>query len=509
MGLTVHIQEHAFVSTAKPFLITLPSLIIYIAGMCLSPAIVHAAETGKTSLRLLFAGDILLSRGVERQLNRNPPAFVRALNPTFSTADLVVGNLEGAVGPPEGCCSSELQPCFPIRAEFIPLLRKAGFGAIGLANNHCGDMGRAAEGTTHSILETAGILPLTYEDSPRFIRFGDLTVALIALSMFPGRDEPPIHVPDTLLRQKLRIAKNLANIVIVYAHWGNEFLDWPDRKQRHTAKWLIQNGTDLIVGHHPHVIQKPELIDGKPVFFSLGNLVFDQKYPSTREGLLADCLIREGTLTCSAISTRTPTGSTLPVIGGIDAVSKKTLSGFVFKIPRQLEVNGVTIKPRNPGTGKNSPGFLLDGSRNGNTIWTTRHAKIVSLEKMQITTLKNADASSRSDSGLNKPSEYLFTLERHYSPLDHEHGLRPCVYEARQDALAPAWRGSALAWPLIDAAFLPGQKDVLCALHRRDSFLVPHPRSDETRIAAYRWNGFGFSGISDQQAIDSCRDFFQ
>jgi poly-gamma-glutamate synthesis protein (capsule biosynthesis protein) len=94
----------------------------------------------------------------------------------------------------------------------------------------------------------------------------------------------------------------------------------------------------------------------------------------------------------------------------------------------------------------------------------------------------------------------LLSLERHPSSIDNEVGLRPYVYAVGGNGLIARWRGSALAWPLLDA--VATSNGVLCALHRGDSFLVSNPQTGGTRIAAYRWNGFGFSGI-DSPAVCS------
>jgi poly-gamma-glutamate synthesis protein (capsule biosynthesis protein) len=102
----------------------------------------------------------------------------------------------------------------------------------------------------------------------------------------------------------------------------------------------------------------------------------------------------------------------------------------------------------------------------------------------------------------------LFALEQHYSPIDREDGPRPYVYEVRASGLVARWRGSALAWPLLDAALLPGGDGVLCALHRRDSFIQLEPGAAGVRTAAYRWNGFGFSGVEDPGILARCRALF-
>jgi poly-gamma-glutamate synthesis protein (capsule biosynthesis protein) len=497
MDLTFRVREFACMSPAKSILML---LLVAAAAPFLLVAFTHGAfhggEDSQTEVRLLFAGDILLSRGVERELIHNPQSFSRALQSTLSGADWAIGNLEGAVGSPDDCAESAGQsPCFAIRDEFIPLLREAGFKAMGLANNHSSDLGQTGIRATRRLLAQNDMQALTYEESPHFIRTAGHTIGLISLSMIPGRGQGAVDVPGIGLRQKLRVARSLSNLVVVYIHWGSEFLDWPERKQRQAADWFINNGADIIVGHHPHLVQKPECLHGKPVFYSLGNLVFDQKYPSTKEGLLADCRISGGTVSCTGLPTRTPAGSILPAIGGADTDAEKVYSGCVFRLSPGLMVSGITLRPENSSKGGNPSGFLLEAVHEGKVLWKTGHAKIVSIEPMKV--------------GGPQPAEYLFTLERHFSPMDGEEGLRPCVYEARPDSLVPKWRGTALAWPLLDAAFLPGAGGILCAEHRGDSFIALEPESKETRIAAYRWKGFGFSGINDTEVIRSCRDFFQ
>jgi len=74
--------------------------------------------------------------------------------------------------------------------------------------------------------------------------------------------------------------------------------------------------------------------------------------------------------------------------------------------------------------------------------------------------------------------------------------------------LIARWRGSALAWPLIDAQISPADKKVLCALHRGDSFIKLDKSVKNTRIGAYKWNGFGFKGISDSIACKACEELY-
>ncbi len=125
---------------------------------------------------------------------------------------------------------------------------------------------------------------------------------------------------------------------------------------------------------------------------------------------------------------------------------------------------GVTLRavpaiPRKfDGKGKIS----LEALQDGKSRWTTRPTELLAVDAGRL---------AWPDS-----PEMLVTLERHPSSLDHEQSPRPYVYEVTSRGLVARWRGTALAWPLIDAALLPGETGVLCALHRGDSYLVPDPR---------------------------------
>ena len=230
----------------------------------------------QTELRLLFTGDISLSRQVRAEIDRTGRFPWDGFIALFHAADFVAGNLEGAVGKPEECLPApDAAPCFDIPATLVPLLAKAGFRAMGVANNHSGDLGPPGREATAQALRDAGIDALSFADSPRFLSLGGHTIAVVALSAVTGRDGTRVEIPSTELRQKLRLARNLSELVVVFVHWGSELLDWPSVEQRHAAEWLVRNGAGLIVGHHPHVVQAAECVGGKPVFFSLGNHLFD------------------------------------------------------------------------------------------------------------------------------------------------------------------------------------------------------------------------------------------
>jgi len=464
---------------------------ILILGCLLAPILAGGQQ--EPEVRMLFTGDILLSRQVRREIELTGRSPWGSFENLFRGATWVAGNLEGAVGAAEDCIPTDSgSPCFDIPASMIPLLSKAGFRAVGMANNHSSDLGSAGRAATREALRTAGLEALSFENSPLFTTLGSHNVAIIALSAVPGRDGSRIEIPSTALRQKLRLARSLAELVIVYIHWGSELLDWPDAGQRDAAGWLIRNGVDLIVGHHPHVVQTPECVLGRPVFFSLGNHVFDQKYPDTKEGLIADCRIRHSVLSCYGISTSTSPGSAMPQLSPASAsAGSGDLRTCSVNLPRPVTVNGFALRGRMTDDGDGKRMYVIEGTREGSRSWRSAALPLLSAEAGKL-------------AGSNGP-EHLFTLEERPSSIDGEEGVRPYVYEAFAGGLVARWRGSALAWPLLDAKLLSEGDGVLCALHRRDSFLVQQPKATGVRTAAYRWNGFGFSGIDDASVLARCR----
>ncbi len=432
--------------------------------------------------RILWTGDILLSRQVETALAGGQGSPWQAWRTLFAEADWVAGNLEGAVGRAEDCREAA-SPCFPITAARLPLLVQAGFQGLSVENNHAWDLGETGRQATLANLRDQGLLALDYETSPHFLDIHGIQVAVVALNLVGGPAHHAQALSDVAVRQKLRLARALSGLVIVSVHWGTEFLEWPSTAQREAAAWLVGEGADLVIGHHPHVVQPPEAVAGHPVFFSLGNHLFDQKYPATRQGLVADCRIVGGSLSCQGIASVSEPGSgiTRP-----DGVRTYDLPKVALHVP--LACGGYELRAI-PDPSRRDGAFRLAGYRDGRKCWESPLRRFASVETAR----------------LDGREDFLVSLEWHASVLDHETALRPYVYQVTPRGLVARWRGTALAWPLLDARVLPGDEGILAALHRGDSFLTPGAGAGRRRVAAYRWNGFGFSGVEDPELQRRCR----
>ncbi len=439
-------------------------------------------------VRILFVGDILLSRNVKTEIEVRHTFPWDSLKSQFDSYNLVVGNLEGAVGDPSvQVQSGDPSPVFGIDSLHIPLLSQAGFNVITLENNHSKDFGEVGKSQTIETLRHNQIAPVYLDNSPQFFTVKGVVIGVVTLNIVLSKDSSKNQVPSIEIKQKLRLARNLAKIVIVSIHWGSELLEWPNKEQRDIAKWLVKNGADLIIGGHPHVVQKPELVDGKPVFFSLGNHLFDQKYPQTKEGLMVEIQIKKGAFTCTGIKTHTGTHSFYPVVSG----NVKFDFNSINLNNNALTNNGITIRPISVSNNQDQK-IVLEGVKEGKRIWNTPPMSIITLTSGK----------------LDGKNEYLFALEKHYSSLDGEIALRPYVYTVNNSGISARWRGSGLAWPLLDAQLSLEDNKILCVLHRGDSFINPGKSLNAKRLATYQWNGFGFSGINDSLKCESCLKMF-
>ncbi|HEX7919237.1 MAG TPA: CapA family protein [Gemmatimonadales bacterium] len=436
-------------------------------------------------VRLLFTGDILLSREVAVEMRATGRSPWGAIAPFLSAADWTGGNLEGAFGPDRDCRTAPDAPCFAFPDSTARLLARAGFDALSVENNHAADLGAAGRLHTREVLAAAGVMGADFAHSPAFIRVGERTIALIAVDLIPGADSAVQAIPSVALSQKLRLARTLADLVVVSVHWGRELTEWPSKEQQDAAEWLVEQGADLIVGHHPHVIQPPDCIHGHPVFYSLGNHVFDQRDPVTKLGLLADCTIGDDRLRCAGVGTTTRRGSAVPVLA--DTMPSAPLGGCAPRLHSPLVMDGYQIRPEPWSPTTEGRGLVLEGRKEGMRPWRSRRVDVVAMETGLAT-----------DSG----PPLLLTLERHPSEMDGEVALRPHVYDVGPRGLIAKWRGTALAWPLVDAVL--DDRGELCALHRGDSFLRPDPATKVTRTLHYRWNGFGFSATKDSAKNATC-----
>ena len=235
-------------------------------GLLLLTACQHPPEE---CLSIAFTGDVLLDRGVRQQIQRGGVEDLFAsVAPLFHQMNATVINLEC----PVTSVRSPLHKKYIFRAEprWMEELVKAGISHAALANNHTMDQGRSGLTDTYQHLLSAGITPIGYGNTssescqPVVIKKGKIKVALFNSVTLPLENWVYLENDPGICQQTTEeIEEEIKNF-----------------KQAHR---LVRAGADAIIGHHPHVTQKEEYFNGKPIFYSLGNFVFDQRKPETSQ----------------------------------------------------------------------------------------------------------------------------------------------------------------------------------------------------------------------------------
>jgi poly-gamma-glutamate synthesis protein (capsule biosynthesis protein) len=242
------------------------------------------------SLTIALCGDIILGRRVAEYIGASTLVdYLGGVAPAWGDADVVIGNLEGP-------CVSMAKPINGPLPELILYagagrieeLASAGFLAVTLANNHILDCGPLGLKETIQALRRAGFyyagagMNLAEALQPAFIPVGDVTVGLVSFCYGPpaGKSSPGAAPCDFKSMQKgLQAARAGADVVIAALHDGLEYSDVPPARTRGRFHFLAENGADIVMGHHPHVLQGLEWWNGVPILYSLGDLLSDNSLP--------------------------------------------------------------------------------------------------------------------------------------------------------------------------------------------------------------------------------------
>jgi len=251
------------------------------------------AQSSTETNSLIFLGDILLARNVEILMKNNGDKypFAGVDFDSFSNNPLVFGNFEAAV-PTKHTFTENGQLKFSVPEDNLPSLYRAGLTHLSLANNHTYDFGSNGYVNTINALDKQDIQsfgnPFSVNNfSYTIVNVNNKSIAVVGINFLHSAETSEI----TKLMEKLQ---KVTDFQIAYPHWGNEYELTSSFRQKEQAASLVKAGFDLIVGHHPHVVQEIEIIDKVPVIYSLGNYIFDQYFSSAvQTGLILQLSITD------------------------------------------------------------------------------------------------------------------------------------------------------------------------------------------------------------------------
>lgn len=211
---------------------------------------------------------------------QDPGYFLQNVKDIFASDDLTIVNLEGPLTTSEE--RADKQFSFKGDPSYTEILTNGSVEACNLANNHSKDYGIQGYEDTIANVEAAGIKTFGYERTAIWETNGVKVGLAGVYELAEGMD---CQDDMTATIQSLKDAG--ADLVIVSFHWGVEKENYPDETQQALAHAAIDQGADLVLGHHPHVLQGIEKYQGKYIVYSLGNFCFGgNKNPSDKDTMI-------------------------------------------------------------------------------------------------------------------------------------------------------------------------------------------------------------------------------
>ncbi|MDH4162828.1 MAG: CapA family protein [Nitrospirota bacterium] len=268
-----------------------------------------AQERADDTVTVAAVGDIMLGHRAEPYLQQKGPGypFVNVL-PVLRSADLVIGNQECPISS-RGEAVPDKKFTLRVGQLGVDALKEAGIRVVTLANNHILDFGPLALQDTLAALSGNGILftgagmDLDDARAPAFLKVKDRAIAFLSYSLtFPlefyasrGRPGTAPGYAD-FVRADIAKVRERADLVVVSFHWGAELMTAAKDYQVDLGRKAIDWGADLVLGHHPHILQELELYKGRLIAYSLGNFTFGSESDKTNTSIILLCTFRGKTL---------------------------------------------------------------------------------------------------------------------------------------------------------------------------------------------------------------------
>ena len=271
--------------------------------------IIIEEEVEKKPIRIFLVGDIMLDRGVRYSVKNNAGGnyeFLFSELDWLKEADIVFGNLEG----PASDKGRDLGNLYSFRMEpkVLDVLVDYGFNVLSVANNHAGDWGREAFIDTLERLDDKGIIYpgggknydlarqvqiIEIED----IKFGWLGFSDVGPNWLRATENSSgiLLASDPNFTNIIEQASKESDFLFVSFHFGDEYQTSANQRQRFLVEQAFSAGAQVVVGHHPHVVQEIIWQDNQLIAYSLGNFIFDQYFSKeTMSSIVLELLILDG-----------------------------------------------------------------------------------------------------------------------------------------------------------------------------------------------------------------------
>lgn len=450
-------------------------MVLRIVGLAFATALAARSVPAQPQapVTIFVTGDIMPARGATPALMGHR-TNLNLLEPLSRSADLAFANLEGAAYAGEAKPRRNQLLFDPPLLQFM---RGAGFDVLSVANNHALDGGEEGLAEVRRLWNFfGGSLVGTGEPVRSTVNGRTVTwLAATGWGPFQSRGARIQHLEPVELAGQVRALSGKGEAVFISLHWGQEYKTEPTAQQRAVAHALIDAGAMAVIGHHTHVAGPVETYKGRPIFYSLGNFVFDRT-PWRQSGLA----------------------------GFIRLEGKRVLARSVAVQP-DATVSGPKL-PAGEVLHQALPGHFLSDSAPQQVLWSkdgkgVHHLRLFvwdgnSWQIRASGTHPAIEALRTGDLDGDGVDEVWLQL-RQRSKLDITQQKRLHIYRAVDGrGFRPVWRGSGLSRPFRQWAPLYRQGSWATDLVALETDTRPD-FAEFSWLAVYRWNGFGFRRIWD------------
>jgi poly-gamma-glutamate synthesis protein (capsule biosynthesis protein) len=290
-------------------------IIIAIGATLFNPGSSVVNAEPKDNVSVAVTGDVMFARKMPNVLSMDASPF-EGVSDVTSKVDLLLINFENAATTSGDALKGDV----PLKCDpsYVPLAKANNLTVAALANNHAYDYGEQGMKDTLQSLKDADITPmgagntedeahqcvvkevngrkitiLNYMDSENFAEYSQDVMP------YANGSNPGYSAYDSQDAQKQIAENNDSDLIIAYMHFGNEYSNSPNENQEKIAHELIDYGADVVLGAHPHVTQGIEMYNGKPIFYSLGNFIFDQSNEATHTAYFVEIDLVNDTGICT------------------------------------------------------------------------------------------------------------------------------------------------------------------------------------------------------------------
>lgn len=258
----------------------------------------------KDAIKILAVGDIMLGisslRAIAEKdtipdmLKENPQEIVQDIKHVLRDSDILFGNLECIISKDFDKSPVDNPRLLMAPLDAVNLLKYANFTILNLANNHILDHGIEKVNETVKLLDKngmkyVGVPTILNKKSLQIVSSKNKKIGFLGYNLCnDGEKSEYVDIFSEVKR-----SKELVDIIVVSLHWGwgYEHMSYPSPEQITLGRMLIDSGVDVVLGHHPHVIQPIELYKNKVIAYSLGNFIFDMWREETKKSFILEILI--------------------------------------------------------------------------------------------------------------------------------------------------------------------------------------------------------------------------